>query len=694
MRARLSFRARPLAVLLCAAACCPLATAGGAAHRPLRFSVRQGRFFNAFLRQGPVAGDLVLRSGPHPRILMAFPAGDSGVGLWFKREPRSARWRLLGRLHPVRGRDRRGRALFGMSAVVELTGDSSLRLRQAVLSSIRVLRDYRAHHRLPPGIATPPLIHAPHIAWSRERLDGGAAYRLRLTVLRGRVQGTHILADSAGVIRLRVTGLTGEPPLTPLSGRQLLRHPHQGSRAARDTLTFLAYRQKFLAGSWRFDTYFGRDTLMSVRLLMPALTCAAIDDALDSVLARLSPRGQVAHEEDIGEEAVLMNLKRGVRSAAPSYTYLMIDENYMLAPDAAAWLLSPRERAHAAAFLAAAAGGPQARHGSRGAALVRNLSFVLQSAAPFARDPRRAHLIGLKPGIAVGDWRDSNTGLGGGHYPYDVNAALVPAALDATARLYASGLLDPYLPAGARPLFARAAEMARVWSRRAPRMFGVTVPHATAVRDVRRYAELDRIPALPALRALGRGPLSFPALALSRSGRPIPVMQSDVGYLLLFGTPAPQELARLVTTVLRPFPAGLITGAGLVVANPAFAPRALQGEFTRHDYQGSVVWSWQQALLAAGLARQLRRADLPPAVRARLRDAQRTLWRVIEATRSMANTELWSWTYRRGHYHIRPFGSDSSDASEADAAQLWSTVYLAVKPPSGLLAKLGSAGAQ
>ncbi|EQD32558.1 hypothetical protein B2A_13500, partial [mine drainage metagenome] len=77
----------------------------------------------------------------------------------------------------------------------------------------------------------------------------------------GHLRGMRIVADRRGVIRLAVTGLTGEPPLTPLSGRQLLRHPHAGSAAARDTLTFLAYRQKFLAGSWRFDTYFGRDTL-------------------------------------------------------------------------------------------------------------------------------------------------------------------------------------------------------------------------------------------------------------------------------------------------------------------------------------------------------------------------------------------------------------------------------------------------
>ncbi len=680
---RSALPARLIAALLAAASSGLLVTAGAAPH-PLAFTVRQGRFLNEFYRQGPVAADLVLRSGPDPRLIVAFPAGDSGVGIWFAREPNPVRWQLLGRPRPVRTVDRQGRPLYGISAVVQLHGAAALQVHRAVLSSIRVLREYGSLGRLPPGIAVAPRSGAQRIVWVRQRLDGALSYQLRLRVLRGRLQGTRMLSDSAGVIRVRITGLTGEPPLSPLAGRALLRHPRAGSRAARDTLTFLAYRQKFLAGSWRFDTYFGRDTLMSLRLLMPALTAGAIDDALDSVLARLSAHGQVAHEEDIGEEAVLENLKRGLHSAAPSYTYLMVDENYMLAPDAAAWLLNRRERSQAAAFLAAPVGGPQQRLGTHGAALVRNLRYVLASATPFARDPSRRHLIGLKPGIAVGDWRDSPTGLGGGYYPYDVNAALVPAALTAIARLYASGLLAPYVTVAERPRFAEAAGMARVWSRHVSQWFQVVVPHAAAVRAVRSYAALDGVPARPAVLALGQGPVRFPALSLTRAGKPVPVMHSDVGYLLLFGKPTARALARLVTVLMRPFPAGLITGAGLVVANPVFAPRVLQAQFTRHAYHGTVVWSWQQALLAAGLARQLRRTDLPPPVRARLRTAQRTLWRVIAASRSMANTELWSWTCHAGRYRIRPFGSASTDASEADAAQLWSTVYLAIKPPRHL----------
>ena len=91
--------------------------------------------------------------------------------------------------------------------------------------------------------------------------------------------------------------------------------------------------------------------------------------------------------------------------------------------------------------------------------------------------------------------------------------------------------------------------------------------------------------------------------------------------------------------------------------------------------------SWQQALFAAGLARQLTRHDLPAAVRADLVRAQQSLWSAIEATRSMQNAELWTWSYGAGRYQLRPFGSSAADVDESNAAQLWSTVYLAVRPP-------------
>lgn len=677
-RAALLLRTAAAVCLLWSLPGSPAAALG--ASPPLAFAVRDGRILNEFLRVGPVAAHLVLRAGPEPRILIAFPAGNSGVGLWFARAAGRAPWEVRGELKPIHERDAKGRPLYGISVEASLA-QPELELHQAVLSSVRVLRDYQSLGTLPAGIAVAPVANGRTLTWSRDRLDGAAGYRLVIEVLDGRLSGRRILAGADGRIGLRITGLTGETPLVALSGHALLRRPSAGELAARETLTFLAYREKFLAGSWRFDTYFGRDTLMSVRLLMPALSATGVEDALDSVLARLSARGEVAHEEDIGEQAVLDHMRAdGTRSAAPVYDYKMIDEDYLLAPVAAEWLLAPGAQARSAAFLAAPVGGPQARRGTRGAALVKNLRFVVQSAAAFATAPAVGHLIGLKPGESVGDWRDSETGLGGGHYPYDVNAALVPAALAATARLAASGLLSPYLDASERALLAGSARMAEVWGKRAPPLFDVTLSHSAAANAVEIYADSQGVPAEPALSALGPGALRFHALALSAAGEPIPVMNSDEGFRLLFEDPPPQDVERIVSVLIRPFPAGLMTGAGMVVANPVICAPALQKLFTRNAYHGTVVWSWQQALFAAGLTRQLGRGDLPAAVRADLMKAQRLLWSAIDATRSMQNAELWSWSYDAGHYRLRPFGSAAADADESNAAQLWSTVYLAVKP--------------
>jgi hypothetical protein len=48
----------------------------------------------------------------------------------------------------------------------------------------------------------------------------------------------------------------------------------------------------------------------------------------------------------------------------------------------------------------------------------------------------------------------------------------------------------------------------------------------------------------------------------------------------------------------------------------------------------------------------------------------------------MRNSELWSWTFTGGHFHIAPFGANAADADESNAAQLWSTVYLAIPDPA------------
>jgi hypothetical protein len=552
-----------------------------------------------------------------------------------------------------------------------------------VLSSVRVLRDYQSDGTFPAEVAARPAIKDSTITWARDRLDGKAGYLLRIQVTHGSLQGGHFMASDDGKVGLTITAASGEAPMTPLSGASLLNAGAQADTSARNALSFLSYGEKFVAGSWRFNTYFGRDTLMSVRLLMPVLSPDAVQAGLGAVLTRLSAQGEVAHEEDIGEFAVLDHLRAGgVKSDAPTFNYNMIDGTFMLAPVAAEWLLDDeRGRSQAAAFLARS----DSRYGEParafGADLIGNLRFVLQAATKFSEDPRAQNLIALKPGLNAGQWRDSGDGLGGGRVPYDVNAVFVPAALEAAGRFFDSGLLDPYLAGADREAFSRAKNMSNVWRKKAGSLFEVSIPSEIARQDIDRYAESLKVSSEAALRSVDESPVRFHALSLSTNGEAIPIIHTDEGFDLLFGHPGPAALRESLTAMMRPFPAGLLTDVGVVVANPVYADSAIRAKLTRYAYHGTVIWSWQQAVLAAGLKRQLQRKDLPPSMKGVLHQAQDQLWTAIGAGHALRNSELWSWVFEAGRFRIAPFGANAADADESNAAQLWSTVYLAIPDP-------------
>jgi len=646
----------------------------------LRYDLTEGENINLFFRDGPVAAHTLLRSSRVPRILVAFPAEDSGVGLWFAPTPAPVHWRV--ETAPARATltDAQSRPLYGVQIAASLDAPRLVPTK-AVLSSVRYLRDYQSNAPLPPQLAVQPRADGNRLEWSRDRADGAPGYRLMLTVTHGRIEDGTILAGADGRIGLTITAASGEPPLHAIPESELLNASAAPDPAARRALRFLSYREKFLAGSWRFNTYFGRDTLMSLSLLMPALRPPAVEAGVSAVFARLSDDGQVAHEEGIGEFAVLDHKAHGSPATAqpPILDWGMVDSSYMLAPVAGRYLLGPG-RARAAAYLAHpldVAAHPGERQ-TAGALLVRNLRLVVASARAFAADPTRHNLIAIKPGRPNGEWRDSGEGLGRGRYAYDINAALVPASLEAAARLTASGLLDPYLTPADRVALKEAGAMARVWAAKAPPLFTVQIAAARAQIAATAFAHTLDLPVPPPLEA----PLAFHALSLNANGTPVPIVNSDEGFALFFTDPAPADLDLGVAAIMRPFPYGLMTPIGLLVANAAQDSPEMQARFTPAAYHGAVVWSWQQALLAAGLERQLRRTDLPAATRARLTAAQTDLWRVIAATRAYANSELWSWVYRDGRYRVVAFGAGAKDVDESDAAQLWSTVYLAVRPPA------------
>lgn len=645
-----------------------LCGAAAQAQPDVQFSIQEGRIDNHFYREGAIAAHLLTRSGEDARLVIAFPAGNSGVALWLN-EP--VQWRLVGPLMPQVETLADGSVRRGISAELEIDA-RTVTIRRALLGSVRVLRDYGYGNPIPPEVETAPLVSGHGITWQRRRLDGASGYALTLRLSEGTVaeDGDTITLTSAGPkLRLKVTGLTGDEPLTPLTQDEIFASP-QGDARLRNAVAFLSYREKLLAGSWRFNTYFGRDTLMTLRLMMPRLRPAAIEAGLGAVVERLNPQGEVAHEEGVGEFALIGQPEHDVRE--PLLDYAMVDDDFMLAPVAAAYLLDTAEgRERAAAFLARKAPSGQ----SYGELLERNLEFVRTSARPFAQQTGFDHLVALKPGKSVGDWRDSTTGLGGdGRYSFSVNAALVPAALDAMVRLEASGLLESHRSRG--PDAAQDEKLAHVWATKAPGLFAVSVAgdEAQALRNA--YAQSLGVGDVQS----GAGTVDFLALALEEDGKPIRVMHSDIGFLLLFNRPDDALVKLALGEAMRPFPAGLMTEAGTLVSNPALAEPARAALFDNTRYHGTVVWSWQQGLLKAGIACQLQRSELTGETRTLLEQADRQITRAIEETAEMQASELWSWRYRGGGFEVLPYGQALGHETESNAAQLWSAVALGGEP--------------
>jgi hypothetical protein len=313
-----------------------------------------------------------------------------------------------------------------------------------------------------------------------------------------------------------------------------------------------------------------------------------------------------------------------------------------------------------------------------GALLVKNFHYVLQSSKAYSQSPEIENLIHLKGQHNVGQWRDSGQGLGFGKIPYDVNVILVPSALSAIANLTRTGLLFEF--SDSDQLALQAKKQSQQWRDSVATHFKVQIPVEQAQNALKQYAEKLGINSESAnLSAQPGEELEFTALALQQNGKAIPIIHSDMGYALLFSQPGAADLEQMLSNMLRPFPAGLLTPVGLLVANPVFAEQQIQDNFTRHHYHGTVIWSWQQAMLAAGIQGQLKRSKLPQSTRRKLLQAQQSLWQVINATNATRDAELWSWSYQDGQYKTEPFGQRAGDKTESNAAQLWSTVYLAVK---------------
>lgn len=725
----------------------------------LAFGVKEGNIRNYFHRQGPAAVHLLTRSGAEPRIIAAFPANNQGVGLWFTSTEASTQvWAgadddadlTAGGGVRALVRDDGDRDMYGVRATIH-SDATTLTAYLPLLANVRTLRDFGYGLCLENAAQLPELRNetiellgsANAVRIRREQI-GGAGYAMEILIKGGpgtklavkdqEIPAREKCAATAGDRPEKVVEISGskgvsfdlitlsnDEPLTPIEKPDLLTQQPPDSFEL-DALAFLSYAEKLQAGSWRFLTYFGRDTLLSVRMLMPGLKRDLVEAALTSVIERinLTPNvgdpnfdytiavGDVSHEEELGDYAAWNNGKQTVQPPdlrQPRYDYKMIDDDFLLAPVLVEYIEK----------VTAEAGSPEAARPIVDAFLARtrpdgttfeaaieaNLKLVLDLSRPFADDPapaaqKKTKLISFKNTVPVGQWRDSDMGIAFGRYPFDINAGLAPGALEAAATLY-----------GRRGDAAGATEAQRILAawQGVDELFRIEETLATVQANVTSYASAVKVTDTSAqLQATEPGNrYSSYAISLDGTGLALPVMHTDHGFVMEFTQPSDAYLVRVAHTITADFPAGLMSPVGVMVANPAIAaadftvtdPKNLKDPsddvadvkvrdiFTNSHYHGAVVWSWQQALLASGVRRQLERTDIAAATRTALQQAECKLWDSIDAAQQVRAGELWSWeASATGGLDYRAFGYNRNDVDESNAAQLWSTVYLVVKRPT------------
>jgi hypothetical protein len=435
------------------------------------------------------------------------------------------------------------------------------------------------------------------------------------------------------------------------------------------SVELLSYQEKLMAGLPNFATYFGRDMMMSALMMAPIWSPAMLEHVIGSVLRKLSPSGEVSHEEALGGQAIRENAAeynqllgmyfdaqtRKNEAKADSLlararevigdlqavreNYKMLDDDFQLPVLAAKYLaggeISPERKR---IFLHETAG--VSRHETRLTLLLKNLLHVEKATAPYVAKPEATNLVSFPQRDDrhwfSGSWRDSNAGYANGRFAMDINAVWAPQALEAMQTIFSTLRELGYTPEDLEKIapelhgakfsqYLRHPETLRqaiaVW-RGAKRHFKVSLNSQQIEQQVQAKLNWLAEPEgaywskiLSQSRAAKDG-IEFLALSLDAEGRPIPVANTDTATLLflenltesiLKDEATPEEVLNLVKIFILPYPVGLfVEGLGPLVANDAYATAEVWESFKRDHYHSPrVVWGREVNLVLLGLSKQI-----------------------------------------------------------------------------------------
>lgn len=603
-------------------------------------------------REGSVAAHTYINNNKagRPYFFVAMPEGNTGFGMWFKSSEAAPKLQSASAVSSVN----RGR-MHGSQ--IEMKAQShSLTLDKSILSSMRFVRDQELDAPVPERVFKQnTVIEGRTLTITRKSFNRVTNYEMKLEVLGDTKivgSGDNIRLESeSGNVRFKVTTLTDEKPLTPFALEDLFQSDFLKTitQEERDQISFLIYKEKLMAGSPRYQTKFGRDTLISLRVFMKHMKPEGLETLIIASLSSLNAKtGQTSHEQHEGEITSWERIKKKTKMVGvtdPIEDYAMIDDDFMLANLTANYMkLYPKR---AGEFLA--------KKDARGFVvrdLVRkNFEYIMTNTAAFAKNPVYKNLIRLKQGHTTGQWRDSEIGLGGGVYPFDVNAAIVPGTLRLLADVYGMRENGFYNIETARGLEAAT----EVWSTKVLPMFMVKVPASELHASAQRYMQvlgfdLSKMPQAPA------EDIVFPAISLREDGSPVKIMHTDDSMMGTYGHPPLEYLENMTKLLSTPFPYGLHTDAGLVVANAVFESTELQKRFTPKNYHGLVSWGREENLLIFGITRQMSRPDVTPDLRAKLTAVRQEIGRLVQ---KKGGIELVAIVQKDGKIVSEPFDGDA-----------------------------------
>ena len=657
-----------------------------------------------------------------PRLIVAFPAGNSGVAAFW--EPQNgvngslsvgiveSGGSNLSQTYLPADQDSQnaeGLPAVGVSGLVRFNSSAILTL--SILGSVRTIRDFTEG----PSLLEPEIQDT--IQFNNGSNGSVVLQRLWLDNVTTTSLGFLPMSEGASlsIQNKTVAFEKGDyllwtaynfPQLDQLEASQVLNPASQDLIQQQPDITtslsFLSYSNKLLAGTWRFLTYFGRDSMIAALLLQPVLSQgqdSAMEAVLGAVLERINRTdGSVCHEETLGDYATYLNQQMNITSTDPSYVYPMIDTDYYLPVLMDRYFLqSVNGSSRVEPLLSTDAGAinPANKNLTWADLALLNAEKIMDIAGRFAADGNQTieNLAHLKSDQIVGQWRDSSYGIGGGRIPYDVNVALMPAALHSISSLAKAGIYTNH-----QDWSTLAASYAEIWENQTPDFFRVTIPTEEAKQRLSTYTSRSSFPGPNQTSTIDSANIEFSALALQGNNNlsQVQVMHTDDCFrlFLLNGTANDTAFSTFLNTtasnIRRPFPAGLMTDVGLLVANPAFGTDPVYAaNWTSSAYHGTVVWGWPQAMMAKGLENQLLRCNTstsetePPSfcsdesVRSNVLAAYNVLWDVIEANEEHLSEEVWSWRYEDGAFRFVELGDLTG--LESDIRQLWSLAFLAVR---------------